>query len=294
MPKYSVVGKRIPRIDALNKVTGTAVYSGDVILPNMLYGKVLRSPHPHAIIRRLDVTKAQALEGVKAVITASDVPGYQNRSPLLLAEMPHLAQEKVAYAEQPVAVVAATSIEIAEKAVDLVEVEYEELPPILDVLESMKPEAIPIYPNLYTNFIASPPSDKDSKPSNIAYHISINRGNLEAGFKEADLILENTFRTQPVHHGYLEPFAAVASVDMGGKVTVWTQSQGVFTARQMIAAFLDLPASRVNLVPVEIGGAFGGKSFLAGAPLWFPRRSGCGAGAAGAEGEIDGSIERKR
>ena len=267
MPKYSVVGKRIPRIDALNKVTGTAVYSGDVILPGMLYGKVCRSPHAHAIIRRLDVTKAQTLEGVMAVITASDVPGYQNRNPLLLVEMPHLAQEKVTYAEQPVAVVAATSIEIAEKAVELIEVEYEELPPILDVLEAMKDETPPIYPNLYTNFIASPPSDKDSKPSNIAYHISMDRGDLEAGFKEADLILENTFRTQPVHHGYLEPFAAVASVDMGGKVTVWTQSQGVFSARQMIAQFLDLPPNRVNLVPVEIGGAFGGKSFLAVAPL---------------------------
>ncbi len=268
MAKYSVVGKRIPRIDALSKVTGTAVYSGDVSLPNMLYGKVHRSPHAHAIIRRLDVTKAQALEGVQAVITASDVPGYQNRSPLLLVEMPHLAQEKVTYAEQPVAVVAATSIEIAEKAVDLIEVEYEELPPILDVLEAMKPATPPIYPDLYTNFIASPPSEEiDSKPSNIAYHMVINRGDLEAGFKEADLILENTFRTQPVHHGYLEPFAAVASVDMGGKVTIWTQSQGVFTARQMIAAFLDLPASRINLIPVEIGGAFGGKSFLAVAPL---------------------------
>jgi len=267
MAKYSVVGKRIPRIDALSKVTGTAVYSGDVTLPSMLYGKVHRSPHAHAIIRRLDVTKAQALEGVMAVITASDVPGYKIRSPLLLAEMPHLAQDKVVYAAQPVAVVAATSVDIAEKAVGLIKVEYEELPPVLDVLESMKPETPPIYPNLYTNFIARPPSDKDSKPSNIAYHISINRGDLEAGFREADLILENTFRTQTVHHGYLEPFAAVASVDIGGKVTIWTQSQGVFIARQMIAEFLGLLPNRVNLVPVEIGGAFGGKSYLPLAPL---------------------------
>jgi len=267
MAKYSVVGKRIPRIDALSKVTGTAVYSGDITLPGMLHGKVHRSPHAHAIIRRLDVTKAQALEGVMAVITASDVPGYKIRSPLLLAEMPHLAQDKVVYAAQPVAVVAATSVEIAEKAVGLIEVEYEELPPVLDVLESMKPETPPIYPNLYTNFIARPPSDKDSKPSNIAYHISINRGDLEAGFREADLILENTFRTQTVHHGYLEPFAAVASVDIGGKVTIWTQSQGVFIARQMIAEFLGLLPNRVNLVPVEIGGAFGGKSYLPLAPL---------------------------
>ncbi|MFX1265936.1 MAG: xanthine dehydrogenase family protein molybdopterin-binding subunit, partial [Promethearchaeota archaeon] len=267
MTKYSVVGKRVPRVDALSKVTGKAVYSGDITLPGMLHGKVCRSPHPHAIIRHLDMTKAQALEGVMAVITASDVPGYQNRSPLLLAEMPHLAQDKVTYTGQPVAVVAASSIDTAEKAVDLIEVEYEELTPVLDVLESMKPETPVIYPDLYTNFIASPPSDKDSRPSNIAYHMVINRGDSEAGFKEADLVLENTFCTQPIHHGYLEPFAAVASVDVGGKITVWTQSQGVFTSRQMIAAFLDLPASRVNLVPVEIGGAFGGKSFLAVAPL---------------------------
>ncbi|MDO9333583.1 MAG: xanthine dehydrogenase family protein molybdopterin-binding subunit [Dehalococcoidales bacterium] len=267
MAKYSVVGKRIPRIDALSKVTGTAIYSGDVTLPDMLYGKVCRSPHAHAIIRRLDVTKARSLEGVMAVITASDVPGYKNRSPLLLVEMPHLAQEKVVYAAQPVAVVAATSIEIAEKAVGLIEVEYEELPPVLDVLESMKPETPPIYPDLYTNFIARPPTDKDSKPSNIAYHISVNRGDLEAGFREADLIIENTFRTQPIHHGYLEPFAAVAKADVNGKVTIWTQTQGVFTARQMIAEFLGLPPTQVKLVPVEIGGAFGGKSYLPLAPL---------------------------
>jgi CO/xanthine dehydrogenase Mo-binding subunit len=267
MAKYSVVGKRVPRIDALSKVTGAAIYSGDVVLPGMLHGRVLRSPHAHAIIRRLDITKAQAVDGVMAVITAADVPGYKIRNPLLLAEMAHLPQDKVVYAAQPVAVVAATSVEIAEKALGLIDVEYEELPPVLDVLESMKPETPPIYPDLYTNFIARPPSDKDSKPSNIAYHMSISRGDLEAGFREADLVLENTFRTQTVHHGYLEPFAAVASVDTGGKVTIWTQSQGVFSARQMIAEFLGLPLSRVKLVPVEIGGAFGGKSYLPLAPL---------------------------
>lgn len=267
MAKYSVVGKRVPRIDALSKVTGAAIYSGDVVLPGMLHGRVLRSPHAHAIIRRLDITKAQAVDGVMAVITAADVPGYKIRNPLLLAEMAHLPQDKVVYAAQPVAVVAATSVEIAEKALGLIDVEYEELTPVLDVLESMKPETPPIYPDLYTNFIARPPSDKDSKPSNIAYHMSISRGDLEAGFREADLVLENTFRTQTVHHGYLEPFAAVASVDTGGKVTIWTQSQGVFSARQMIAEFLGLPLSRVKLVPVEIGGAFGGKSYLPLAPL---------------------------
>ena len=267
MAEYSIVGKRAPRVDALNKVTGAAIYSGDVILPHMLYGKVLRSPHAHATIQRLDVTKAQALKGVKAVITADDVPGYKARNPLLLVQMAHLPQNKVVYAAQPVAVVAATSIEIAENALGLIEVEYKELPPILDVQESMKSNAPSIHPDLYTNFIVRPPEDTDAKPSNIAYHMVIGRGNLEAGFREADLVLENKYHTQAIHHGYIEPFAAVASVDVGGKVTIWTQSQGIFVARQMIAEFLDLPISLVKLVPVEIGGAFGGKSYLPLAPL---------------------------
>jgi xanthine dehydrogenase molybdenum-binding subunit len=268
MAKYSIVGKRVPRVDALGKVTGSAIYSGDMSLPGMLHAKIARSPYAYAIIKRIDISKALALEGVKAVITAEDVPGYKNRSPLLLVEMPHLAQDRVTYESQPVAVVAAVSKDIAEKAVGMVEVEYEEMPPVLDVVEAMKPDTPPIYPNLYTNFIARPPTDTDSKPSNIAYHMSVSRGDLEAGFKQADLIIENTFQTQPVHHGYLEPFAAMAKANLNGtKVTIWTQTQGVFTARGMIAEFLGMPATHVNMIPVEIGGAFGGKSFLPLAPL---------------------------
>jgi xanthine dehydrogenase molybdenum-binding subunit len=267
MAKYSVVGKRVPRIDALNKVTGAAIYSGDISLPGMLHARIARSPYAHAIIKRIDISKAMVLDGVKAVITADDVPGYKKRSPLLLVEMPHLAHDKVTYESQPVAAVCAASKDIAEKAIGLVEVEYEELPPIVDVLEAMKPETPLIYPNLYTNFIARPPTDADTRPSNIAYHMSFGHGDIEAGFKEADIVLENTFRTQPVHHGYLEPFAAVARAEVNDRVTIWTQTQGVFTARSMIADFLGIPPTHIKMVPVEIGGAFGGKSFLPLAPL---------------------------
>lgn len=267
MAKYSVVGKRVPRVDALGKVMGAAIYSGDISLPGMLHAKIARSPYAHAIIKRIDVSKAKALDGVKAVITADDVPGYKNRSPLLLVEMPHLAQNKVTYESQPVAVVCAVSKDIAEKAVGLIDVEYEEQPPVIDVLEAMKQESPLIYPNLYTNFIVRPSIEADAKPSNIAYHMSFGRGDVEAGFKEADIVLENTFRTQPIHHGYLEPFAAVARAEVNSKVTVWTQTQGVFTARGMIAEFLGIPPTHVKMVPVEIGGAFGGKSFLPLAPL---------------------------
>jgi len=266
MPEYKTVGKPLSRIDALSKVTGDAIYSGDILLPNMLHGKILRSLHAHANVKRLDVKKAKALKGVKAVITADDVPGYKVKHFLSLVEMPHLPKNKVTYASQPVAVVAAESAEIAEKALTLIDVEYEKLPPILDVLEAMKPETPAIFPDLFTNSMG-PMGEKGIKPSNIAYQMTIKKGDIDAGFKAADLVLENTYQTAPIHHGYIEPFAAVASADVSGKVTVWTQSQGVFGARQMISEFLDVPLTKVKLVHVEVGGAFGGKSFLALAPL---------------------------
>lgn len=266
MPDYSVVGRRLPRVDAFHKVTGAAVFSGDVSLPRMLHAKVLRSPYAHAVIRRLDAAKAQALEGVLAVVTAADVPGYKKQNELSFSELPHLAQTKVVYAGQPLAAVAGATVSIVEKALDLIEVEYEELPPVFDAVEAMQSSSPLIHPGLYTNLIGPQPG-KDDKPSNIAFQMVINKGDLEAGFKEADLVLENTYRTQKVHHGFIEPFAAVASVDVSGKVTVWTQCQGMFIARQMIAQFLDLPRSLVKVVPVEIGGAFGGKTYQPVAPL---------------------------
>lgn len=267
MPEYSVVGKRVPRIDALPKVTGEAIYSGDVMLPRMLYGKILRSPYPHGIIKRLDVTRAQGLDGVKSVITAEDVPGFKGKSALFCPEAPHLAREKVLYAAQPVAAVAATSLRIAEEAIGLIEVEYEELPPILDTAESMKPETPLIYPDLYTNRVSTGTTGKGNKPSNIAWHVIFERGNPEAVFKEADLVLENTYRTQTVHQGYIEPMAAIADIDARGKITVWTQNQGLFLARSTIADFLGVPLNRVKVMPVEIGGAFGGKTYQLLSPL---------------------------
>jgi xanthine dehydrogenase molybdenum-binding subunit len=267
MSKYSVVGKRLPRVDALSKVTGEAVFSGDVFLPRMLHGKVLRSPLPHALIRGLDLGKAQSLPGVMAVMTASDVPGYKKGNELSFTELPHLAKEKVVYAGQPLVAVAATSLETAEKALDLIRVDYEPLPAVFDTLEAMRPSSPLIHPHLYTNVITNPDPGENDRPSNIAYHSKINKGDLKAGFEKADLVLENTYRTQKVHHGFIEPFAALAAVSVSGQLTIWTQSQGIFMARQMIAHFLGVPRSRVKIVPVEIGGAFGGKTYQPLAPL---------------------------
>ncbi len=267
MAEYSVVGKRVPRVEAFSKVTGSAVFSGDVMLPNMLHGKILRCPYPHAKIKKLDVTKARALNGVKAVITADDVPGYKSNSELLFGGLPHLVKEKAVYAEQPVAVVAATSVKIAEEALKLIEVEYEILTPILDIEEAVKPDSSLIHNDLFTNITTLREPQKSDRPSNIAYSLIINRGNLEEGFKNADFVIEKSFRTYPVHQGYIEPISSIAEIDPNGKIIVWTQSQGIFEARNKIAEFLHIPFNKVVLKQVEIGGAFGGKGYLPVAPL---------------------------
>ena len=264
MSEYSILGKRLPRVDALDKATGRALYSADFSLPNMLYGKVLRSPYAHAMIRRLDISKAQALKGVMAVITADDIPERKEKSS---PRTPQLAREKVVFAGQPVAVVAAINPYIADEALGLIEVDYEELPPVMDALEAMKSDATLIFPDMYTNLQVPGQPGKAASPSNITWQAEIRSGDVEAGFKEADIVLENTFRTQGVHQGYLEPRAALASVDHEGKVTVWTDSHGAFGARDLCADFLDIPLSHVKVMPVEVGGSFGAKQFHPLSPL---------------------------
>jgi xanthine dehydrogenase molybdenum-binding subunit len=263
MPEYSVVGKRVNRVDAMAKVTGKAFYGADIILPNMLYGKVLWSPYAHARIRHLGGAKALASEGVMAVITAADVPGQKNEEEYPNPMTCCLAKEKVIFSGQPVAAVAATNPHIAEKALELIEVDYEELPSVIDVLEAMKPDAPLVHPDSYTESLPT----KGTRPSNIFWYMKNSRGDVEAGFREADIVLENTFRTQTVNHGYLEPRATVVSVDPEGKVTVWSDNQGIFELRELIAEFMNLPLNFVKVIPVEIGGAFGGKSHQVLSPL---------------------------
>jgi xanthine dehydrogenase molybdenum-binding subunit len=263
MAEYSVVGKRMNRVDALGKVTGKALYAADIILPNMLYGKVLWSSYAHARIRRLDVSKALALEGVMAIITAADVPGQKKEDEYPNPMTCCLAREKVIFAGQPIAAVAAINPNIAEEALNLIEVDYEELPSVIDVLEAMKPDAPLVHPNSYTENLPT----KNTKPSNIFWYMKNNRGNVETGFKNADVVLENTFRTQTVNHSYIEPRAAMVSVDPEGKVTVWSDNQGIFELRELVAGFLNLPLNAVKVIPVEIGGAFGGKSHQVVSPL---------------------------
>ena len=214
MSEYSVVGKRASRVDALDKVTGRALYAADISLPNMLHGKVLWSPYAHARIRRLDVSKAQALEGVMAIVTAADVPRQKSEDEYPNPMTCCLAREKVIFAGQPVAAVAAINPHIAEEALGLIEADYEKLTPVIDLLEAIKPDAPLVHPDAYTENLL----EKDAKPSNIFWYMTNNQGDVEAGFKEADIVLENTFRTQTVHQGHIEPRASVVDIDLDG---VW-------------------------------------------------------------------------
>lgn len=258
------IGSRLPRVDGAEKVTGRAVFAADVSLPGMLYGKILRSPHAHARIKKIDASKALALGGVKGVVTAADLPPetgpqimQRGEVEVNLTHIRHLslAQGKVLYHGHPVAAVAATAPEVAEQALELIEVEYEPLPAVLDAEEAMKPGAPLLHPDLFTQTREG----KAAKPSNIASLYTFGRGDVELSFRQADTVLENTFRTQMVHQGYLEPLACVASAGPGGRIQVWSSTQGTFSLRSQLSAILSIPASRIKVIPVEVGGGFGGK-----------------------------------
>jgi CO/xanthine dehydrogenase Mo-binding subunit len=261
--KFKVIGTRPIRHDGVDKVTGRAKYGADISLPGMLHGKVLRSPHAHARIKSIDASAALALPGVKAVVTSADFPklksgvvamGELPMNPLYMS-MNLLAHDKVLYDGHAVAAVAATSPHIAEEALALIKVEYEVLPHVQNVLAAMKDDAPILLPDLRT----SGTPEKSDKQTNVASQVRFARGDLEAGFKAADVIVEREFDTSMVHQGYIEPHNAVAQYNADGQTTIWTSTQGAFTARDQCALALDIPASSIKVVPAEIGGGFGGK-----------------------------------
>jgi CO/xanthine dehydrogenase Mo-binding subunit len=263
-PAYRVIGHKIPKVDALAKVTGRAQFGADVILPYMLVGKVLRSPHAHARILHIDTREAEALPGVAAVITRDDFPEIVPGTPRAYATATAhdrymsceiMARDKVLYHAQTVAAVAAESDAIAETALRLIRVEYEELPPVLEAVDAMQPAAVRLHDDLYTQTATG----RDTTPSNIAEHLEMGRGDVAKGFDEADVILERTFRTQVVHQGYIEPDSEAAMVQEDGSVVVWANTQTTFVQRHELAMLLDIPLSRIRVLPTEVGGAFGGK-----------------------------------
>jgi len=260
---YKVIGTRPIRHDGVDKVTGRAVYGADVQMPGLLHGRILRSPIPHGCIKKIDASKALALPGVEAVVTAADFPNPGDKIAELgegAVNLRHLssnclARGKVLYKGQAVAAVAAVSPHVAEEALKLIAVEYEPLPHVTDVVEAMRDGAPLLHDDLVTESLGKP----TGKRSNVAKHFQFKIGDVEKGFAEAAVVVEREFHTATVHQGYIEPHAATALWSADGSVTIWCSTQGAFTVRAQMAELLDLPVSRIKAVPTEIGGGFGGK-----------------------------------
>ncbi|HOL01752.1 MAG TPA: xanthine dehydrogenase family protein molybdopterin-binding subunit [Bacillota bacterium] len=257
MAREAYIGVGVRRNDALGKVTGAARYAGDLKFPGMLYVKLLRSPYAHARIVRIDTSKAQELPGVKAVVTGKDFP---YRMGLYLKDRTPYAIDKVRYYGEPVAGVAAESVEVAEKALELIEVEYEELPCVLDIREAIKPDACLVHPDLHTYEIG--PAFYPVPHTNISNHFRIRKGDLEKGFAEADLIVEGEYWVPHIQHSPIEPHAAIALYDHNCKLTMWASSQSPFAMRSILSQSLGIPMNKVRVIAPYVGGGFGGKAGL--------------------------------
>jgi len=261
--QYTIVGTRPIRHDGVDKVTGRAQYGADMQMAGLLYGYVLRSPHAHARIKRIDTSKAEKFPGVKAVITAADFPATAERlvdlgegdTPLSYARGNVLAGGKALYKGHAVAAVAAINVHVAEEAAGLIEVDYEVLPAVLTAPEAMK-EGAPI---LHEDVKTKEFGEQTGRVSNVSEHFRHSMGDIAAGFAEADVIVEREFNTATVHQGYIEPHNATALWNNDGRILVWCSTQGAFVVRDVTACLLDVPVSRVKVTPMEIGGGFGGK-----------------------------------
>ena len=275
--EFNVVGSRPIRQDGAEKVTGRARYSADINLPGMLYAKVLRSPYSHARIRSIDTSKAEAVSGVRAVVTSAALPQPTGiltdigegamLNPKFLSNN-CLAADKALYKGHAVAAVAATSVHIAEQALALVEVDYEVLPGVTDILDAMKDDTPVLHERLANmasiNVRSGGLRDEGdgTKSTNIANHFFFELGDIDQGFKDADVIVEREFRTSSVHQGYIEPHSATADWGPDGNLTIWCSSQGHFNVRDQVASTLGIDISNIKVIPMEIGGGFGGKTLV--------------------------------
>jgi CO/xanthine dehydrogenase Mo-binding subunit len=278
--KLKWVGQRAPRPDGVDKVTGRARFGADISTPGMLVGRVLRSPHPHARIRSIDTSAAEALAGVKAVVTSRDFPDLPSEfvpaGEMLVnyrdVSRNVMAREKVLYEGHPVAAVAATDAATAKQALALIKVDYEVLPHVLDVVKAMQPDAPLLHEDMYTLGVDPVPA----KASNIAKRVEFACGDIEAGFNAADIVVEHTFTTQPVHQGYIEPHACLANFSEDGSADLWCSTQGHFVVRGHCARLLGMSLSSLRVTASEIGGGFGGKTvvYLEPLALALSRKSG--------------------
>ena len=260
---HRIIGQSIGRIDGIGKVSGEARYSGDVTLPGLVWGKALRSPLPHARIVGIDTSRAKALAGVLAVLTARDLPDILVGRRMF--DMPMLARDRVRFIGEKVAVVAAADPDIAEEALALIDVEYEDLPAVFDPVEAIQAGA----PILHENPAAYEGALPERPHPNVQSVLRFKLGDVEAGFREADRTFEHTFRTQLDHQGYLEPHAGVVAIDEEGRVQVWASNKMPFRLKELLSHALRLPPERIRVNLTPIGGDFGGKGSLMDLPLAY-------------------------
>lgn len=277
---FKYIGQRTIRPDGADKVTGRANYAADFALPGMIWGKILRSPHAHAKVLSIDTSKAEARPGVYAVATHADFPGGEGgsieagESAVNLRDLSRniLADDKVLYAGHAVAAVAAVSERVAEEALELIEVSYEVLPHVMEIDDAMQADAPVLHEDMFTKGLEQEPD----KPSNIATRTELKMGDIEAGFAEADVIVEREFKVSRAHQGYIEPHACTVRFDENGQSLIWCSTQGHFDVRALNSQLLGIELSRLKVIPAEIGGGFGGKTtvYLEPIALMLSRKSG--------------------
>ncbi|MFP6808963.1 MAG: xanthine dehydrogenase family protein molybdopterin-binding subunit [Pseudomonadales bacterium] len=278
--EYKYIGQRTIRPDGYDKVTGRANYGADLSLSGMIWGKILRSPHAHAKILNIDVSKAEAHPDVIAIATYQDFPhasaessnGKETPADLLDLSRNILADDKVLYHGHAIAAIAARTEAAAESALSLIEIDYEVLSPVMDVADAMKPESAVLHEDMFTQGLAEVPDTS----SNIASRMELKKGDIDAGFAEAEVIVERDYYTPTVHQGYIEPHATTVSIDEDGQAMIWCSTQGHFDVRASVARLLAMELGKIKVVASEIGGGFGGKTlvYLEPVALILSRKSG--------------------
>ncbi len=266
MAEFKAIGASVPRAEAGDKVSGQSIYAADVKLPGLLWAKILRSPHPHARIVRVDTSKAEKVAGVKAIITGADVRGLLIGKQI--RDLPVLCWDKVRFIGDRVAAVAAETVDAAEEAIQLIDVDYEILAAVFDPLQAMAPDA----PQLHDNV-----AEYDGAPKNILAadlrngltRLAWKKGDVEQGFRDADLVFEHTFNVPARHQGYLEPHAATVAIEPDGRVQVWAGVKNPFGVRSQLSKCLGLAEERIRMNVVNVGGEFGGKGDGVDLPILY-------------------------
>ena len=263
---FKAVGFPVPRADGIEKVSGRTRYAADVGCEKILWGKILRSPYPHAKIGRIDISKAREVPEVKAIVTGADAKGWSVGKQI--RDMPVLCRDVVRFVGDRVAAVAAETLDAAEEALNLIEIDYEPLPAVFDPLEAIKAAA----PLLHENVAAYPGAPKDTLALDVhngLTRLAWRKGDVESGFREADLVLEHTFHVPARHQGYIEPHASIVAVESDGRIQVWTSAKNPFGVRTQLANAIGVAEQRIRINVVNVGGEFGGKGDAVDLPIAY-------------------------